>query len=295
MKFLVIDDSSAMRKMIIRTLKQAGYTGHDFMEAEDGKQGLELIESWEPDMVLSDWHMPVMTGIEMAEELKNQKSDVKLGLITTERAQENVERARETGVLFVVQKPFTVQSLQEALLPIFSDHPLPEHEQQEEHRTTTFILPAIPQVQVLLDNLLSVQVTLGEGTAQSFDSIPLVAGLYAGDDNVTQAIWITDIKAACALGASLTIIPPNEVFTSLRTREIPSGIFDNLREIYNVLGGLFHREEINQNVRLTAAHIIKKPNEKLKQLMSSPGVQRVDIEINSEDYGKGLLSALVVN
>jgi len=56
MKFLVIDDSSAMRKMIIRTLKQAGYTGHDFKEAEDGQVGLDLIESWDPDMVLSDWH-----------------------------------------------------------------------------------------------------------------------------------------------------------------------------------------------------------------------------------------------
>jgi len=295
MKFLIIDDSSAMRKMVIRTLKKAGYNGHDFKEAEDGKVGLELIESWDPDMVLSDWHMPVMNGIEMAEELNNQNSDVRLGLITTERAKENVERARDAGVLFVVQKPFNVQSLQEALLPIFSDQPLPEHEQLEESRTTTFLLPTMPQIQVLLDNLLSVKVTLCQGTAQSFDSIPLVAGLYAGSDNVTQAIWIADIRAACTLGASLPIIPSSEVFTSLRTRDIPSGIFDNLREIYNVLGGLFHREEINQNVRLTAAHIIKKPNEKLKELMKSPGVQRVDIEIQSEEYGKGLLSALVVN
>jgi CheY-like chemotaxis protein len=295
MKFLVIDDSSAMRKMVIRTLKHAGYNGHDFMEAEDGQKGLEMIESWGPDMVLSDWHMPVMTGIEMAEELHSRKSDVKLGLITTERAKENVERANNAGVLFVVQKPFTVQSLQEALLPIFSDQPLPERvEQEEESIAPTFLLPTMPQVQDLLNRLLSVKVTLSEGGAQSFESLPLVAGLYAGPDNATRAIWVTDIRGACALGASLTIIPSSEVFTSLRSREIPSGIFDNLREIYNILGSLFHREDIQQDVHLSAAHIIKKPNEKLKALMVSPGVQRLDIEIQSDDYGKGLLSALVV-
>ena len=64
MKILVADDSRVMRQIVIRTLRQAGYDDHDIVEAEDGADALAKVSSEKPDLVLSDWNMPNMTGIE---------------------------------------------------------------------------------------------------------------------------------------------------------------------------------------------------------------------------------------
>ena len=65
MKILVADDSRVMRQIVIRTLRQAGFSGHDLIEAEDGQDAFEKVQSESPDLVLSDWNMPRMTGIEL--------------------------------------------------------------------------------------------------------------------------------------------------------------------------------------------------------------------------------------
>ena len=63
MKILVADDSRVMRQIVIRTLRQAGYDDHEIVEAEDGADALAKVGSEQPDLVLSDWNMPNMTGI----------------------------------------------------------------------------------------------------------------------------------------------------------------------------------------------------------------------------------------
>ena len=70
MKILVADDSRVMRQIVIRTLRQAGYDDHDIVEAEDGADALAKVASEQPDLVLSDWNMPNMTGIECLQALR---------------------------------------------------------------------------------------------------------------------------------------------------------------------------------------------------------------------------------
>ena len=69
MKILVVDDSRAMRRIVARTIKEAGYAEHEIVEAENGREGLEVAQSESPDLILSDWHMPVMTGLEFKQAL----------------------------------------------------------------------------------------------------------------------------------------------------------------------------------------------------------------------------------
>ena len=60
-----------MRQIVIRTLRQAGYDDHDIVEAEDGRDALDKVSSESPDLVLSDWNMPNMTGIECLQALRS--------------------------------------------------------------------------------------------------------------------------------------------------------------------------------------------------------------------------------
>ena len=78
MKVLIVDDSRAMRMIVKRTLRQAGFSGLHVEEAGNGKEALESIEAGAPDLVLTDWNMPEMTGIELLHALQAKQISVKV-------------------------------------------------------------------------------------------------------------------------------------------------------------------------------------------------------------------------
>ena len=115
MKIMVVDDSSAMRMMVVRTLRQAGFGGKDVQQAEDGVIALEAIRNSVPDLVLADWNMPNMTGMELLVALREESIDVPFGFITTESSTEMRQKAAAAGAKFLISKPFTAESFEKAL------------------------------------------------------------------------------------------------------------------------------------------------------------------------------------
>jgi two-component system, chemotaxis family, chemotaxis protein CheY len=117
MKILIVDDSAAMRMIVKKTLRLAGFDGHEISEAEDGAKALAVIQSAAPDLVLSDWNMPNMTGIELLEKLAAAGSRGTFGFVTTEATAEMRARAASAGAKFLISKPFTPESFKAALDP----------------------------------------------------------------------------------------------------------------------------------------------------------------------------------
>ena len=120
MKILIVDDSRVMRQIVTRTLRQAGYSGHDLVEAENGREGLAAVKTHAPDLVLSDWNMPEMNGIDMLQALRASGETVPFGFVTSEGSSEMVSKAEAAGALFVITKPFTAESFQEKLDPVLA-------------------------------------------------------------------------------------------------------------------------------------------------------------------------------
>jgi two-component system chemotaxis response regulator CheY len=118
MKILIADDSRVMRQIVTRTLRQAGYSGHELIEASNGVEAFELVQSEQPDLVLSDWNMPEMTGIELLDELRSTGSTVPFGFVTSEGSTEMRARAAASGALFLIAKPFTAEAFQDVLDPV---------------------------------------------------------------------------------------------------------------------------------------------------------------------------------
>ena len=118
MKLLIVDDSKAMRMIVRKTLRQAGYANLDVAEAANGKEAFDLLMQGGADLVLSDWNMPEMTGIELLSKLNSDGEKVKFGFVTSEGTSEMRERAKQEGALFLIAKPFTVEAFQEALGPV---------------------------------------------------------------------------------------------------------------------------------------------------------------------------------
>lgn len=116
MKILVVDDSKAMRMIVKRALGSLdAYKSATIVEASDGQEALGVITAESPDIVLSDWNMPEMTGIELLEALNDASVSVTFGFVTSESTPEMHDRAIGAGAKFLVSKPFTAESLDRAL------------------------------------------------------------------------------------------------------------------------------------------------------------------------------------
>ncbi|MDR4502320.1 MAG: chemotaxis response regulator CheY [Nitrospirales bacterium] len=120
MKVLVVDDMSTMRRIVKNVLKQIGYS--DIAEAENGQDAMAKLKTGGFGLVVSDWNMPVMPGIEL---LRNVRADADLKslpflMVTAEAQKENIIEAVQAGVSNYVVKPFTAEALQEKLEKIFA-------------------------------------------------------------------------------------------------------------------------------------------------------------------------------
>ena len=120
MKVVIADDSRVMRQIVLRTLRQAGFAHHEFVEASDGAEALDKIQEHEAELVLSDWNMPNKTGIELLRALRAQGNAVPFGFVTSEGSEEMRAVAAQAGAMFLIAKPFTPEAFEDALGAVLS-------------------------------------------------------------------------------------------------------------------------------------------------------------------------------
>jgi len=120
MKILVADDSRAMRMIVIRTLRQAGFAGHVVIEAENGKEALEVATRQSVDLILSDWNMPEMTGLEFLRGLRAKGKRTPFCFVTSEGSDEMRELAQASGAVGLIAKPFTAEAFSDVLSSVVS-------------------------------------------------------------------------------------------------------------------------------------------------------------------------------
>lgn len=117
---LIVDDSSVMRKIVERALRQAGLAIANVFEASSGIEALELVRGKRVDLILSDINMPNMDGLEFLRQLREQDlaPDVPVVMITTESSEDHVREALAAGAQGYIRKPFTAEQVKERVLPL---------------------------------------------------------------------------------------------------------------------------------------------------------------------------------
>jgi two-component system, chemotaxis family, chemotaxis protein CheY len=117
---LIVDDSTVMRKIVERALRQAGLDSLVVYEAGSGTEGLEVLKTKQVDLILSDINMPLMDGLEFLRQVRAQNlaSGVPVVMITTESSEEHVKQAILSGAQGYIRKPFTAEQVKERVLPL---------------------------------------------------------------------------------------------------------------------------------------------------------------------------------
>ena len=119
MKVLVVDDFATMRRIVKNILTQLGFK--NIIEADDGSTAVDVLKNTKVDMIISDWNMPKMTGLEL---LKHVRADAELAdtpfiMVTAEAQQDNIILAVKAKVSQYIVKPFTAETLGEKIDKVF--------------------------------------------------------------------------------------------------------------------------------------------------------------------------------
>lgn len=115
LKILVVDDFSTMRRVIKKILKQLDLT--DIVEAANGIEAWDALQEHPIDVVICDWNMPEMNGLELLEKIRAdaQYKELPFVMVTAEGKKESMEKAAEKGVTSYISKPFTAKDLEKKL------------------------------------------------------------------------------------------------------------------------------------------------------------------------------------
>ncbi|AVV32587.1 chemotaxis protein CheY [Halomonas sp. SF2003] len=124
LRILVVDDFPTMRRIVRNLLKELGFTNVE--EAEDGQQALEFLSQGSFELVISDWNMPNLDGLEMLRRVRANPATATLPvlMVTAEAKKENIIAAAQAGASGYVVKPFTAAVLEEKLGKVFEKHGL---------------------------------------------------------------------------------------------------------------------------------------------------------------------------
>jgi two-component system chemotaxis response regulator CheY len=115
MKILIVDDFASMRRIVKNTLKKIGFK--NILEADDGTTALAMLKEQKIDLILADWNMPKMSGLELLKKVKqdNTLKTIPVLMVTAEAQKENVIEAIQAGVSNYIVKPFTPDSMKQKL------------------------------------------------------------------------------------------------------------------------------------------------------------------------------------
>ena len=290
MKLLIVDDSKAMQTIVTRILHKAGYKENEFKTALDGKAAFEIVCNWRPDVVLTDWHMPEMNGLELMHAIVRSGIQTKVGVITTEKSRKRIAQAKAAGAVFVVHKPFETEQLERAIIPLLGN--ADEDDVELENDTLpSIVLPNASAVSKILNCLSSSPIKITDVTEEPFNisNLPFEIALYDDQNGKIKTVCMLNHTAACYIGGSLSGYSEEKVLEAVASKTIPRFLFDNSKKILSMFSALFYDHEFKKDLNIYATHLIHKPFNRLEEFQKRPPHKRVHLKIAVEGYGTGAI------
>ncbi|MEO3714742.1 response regulator [Roseateles flavus] len=296
LRVLVVDDSRAIQAIITRVLQNAGLGPMVVETAGNGEQALRMVTAHPPDLVISDWHMPVVSGIEMLQTLRQLGGGmVKVGFVTTETAERHLDQARSNGAVFVINKPFKdeelLQEVQKALAArveqLKAPPPPPPPPLAPPALSSEGALHALVKLQ-----LGQIPFRLVEAPGQSLDDLKLPHDLamYALDGQKTPfALGILDVNACCILGGGGARLQPPPVRQAMQAARPTPEMMQFADHFLRSAAGILARGESGGAPALRIVNLTPKPFDKLQGLLLR-NHGRSDYRIAVPGYGEGRLA-----
>lgn len=302
LKFLVVDDSRAIQAIVRRAILKCGYEPLEVRTALDGEQALEMMDNYVPDLVVTDWHMPKVSGLELLQAMRQMgHNKVRVGFVTTEKTPALLDQAISSGAMFILPKPFDDAELVAVVTAAVKDLVTPQ------------VVPSAPAAQTpVLDGPVTAQ-ALQQQLSAHLGKIPfrLIAhermtmeqltpsnllGLYvASGRKGVYGIGVLDANAVCMIGGGGARMAPPEVRAAMASGQPSETMLARANDFLGLVGQCLTQTVAGEaaSVTLAKASVVKNTFAKLAEVMVQSG-SRSDFRIAIPGYGEGRLAFFVV-
>jgi len=285
-KVLVVDDSQAMTTIVKRSLQNMGVENLEIKTTFNGQAALELIKEWDPFLVVSDYHMPEMTGLELMQEMNRQMLDINIGFVTTENAENKIDELIKSGAKFVVKKPFDFETLQQVILPLLQGTLEGEKaisdSQTSAGDTGRIAIPSAKSFYTIISRLSSSEVLVEATDRNEFKSIqyPCLLGLYEDvDRGRVQSIILMDVSAAAIIGATTQGL-------KIEPGPLSKPQLQGCENFLSILGTLMYDNKHKQPLTLRSTSVIHEESEVITKLLNAE-TERTYLEVAAIGQGSG--------
>ncbi len=280
MNVIIADDSRAMRMLVRKTLRDAGFTNTEIREAKDGLEALELVRQWMPDLLMTDWNMPRMGGHDLLLALQEENFTGKAVVVSSAASPDMLVTATEAGARTVIQKPFTPERFAKSLVQI-GFRPTGEAKISEGIGAKIDLSPS--GIAAALAGAYRRPLEVREAPPLNLRQLRTCARATYEDGGELCGTVIMELEIAGHLGAALSLIPKTAVKDVLEGK-VPPEVKDNVHEVFNLLSRVVGIEgraatltevEIGGDVPLFLRAFIRKKAEKCH------------VHIDLQGYGSG--------
>ncbi|MFD1121287.1 response regulator [Methylophilus flavus] len=287
-KFLVVDDSRAIQSIIKRVIESCNYPKLEIRSASDAEVAMDILEKYKPDLIITDWHMPKISGLEFCQHVcQTYGNRIPIGFVTTEASMEKIESAYKSGAKFVINKPFQDVDLKTYLTRFV---PLPSNE------------PTTSQVN---DDLASVMTTLAamfKGQAFTLEPCPELKladysennliGLF-GENGKTPPVNALAIMEMGAVGIlwALNNDQPAMAPSFLKNGNASNDQLDEARKFMDEFGAGMSIGNKNGPFKLARSSIVTRQFPRLEMSLKT-NVGRADYKLSVPGVGVGYITYL---
>lgn len=290
MKILIVDDSQATLEIVRRGLEKFGYRKLLIQKANNAKAALTLIGSWHPDIVLTDWHMPDMSGVMLLQAIKQRQLNIIVAMLTTVDEPSQIDEAIGFGASFVLSKPFTDEQLHDKLLPLVQLVENGEVIPDEIEINSDLALPKLGQLERLFHKHISPSLMVNTIQTQVFNEskIPCVMAVYEDPKSQkVRAIAILDIYAACVMASGYCTLSAQEIHTSIITGVVSNAALAACKQALSETAFAFLDKRTRVSLQIKTVKLITSPFRKLTLLYSTPAEKRIDFSCQLEGMAQG--------
>ncbi|MEI7430099.1 MAG: response regulator [Betaproteobacteria bacterium] len=281
-RFIIVDDSRAIQSIIRRAIIAGGYSSDSVHVVSSGAEALDLVGALKPDLIITDWHMPGMSGLELVQTLRQSGHQfIKVGLVTTEKSEARMTEARNNGVEFIVHKPFKDSDLVAAIeLSVGSPR---EGLEPEVLPTEVEVIASVDAVSKVLSATLPTNAfTLSKADLDQLDisSMRVLLGLYSkAERKSVDALCMMDMACAELIGTSVLSYTALQMQTALSSEAGREVIVESVSPFLKLAAALFPSQD-NVPHKLARSSILGFESAPLKKaLHHNSGMQIYELQI----------------
>ncbi|MGF1698295.1 response regulator [Vibrio lamellibrachiae] len=291
MKVLIVDDSKATLEIVRRALETYPYKRLSINKADNAAEALVLVEEWKPDIILTDWYMPGMSGLELVEIIAQMSPDIKIAMITMVDDEQMIVKAQKAGALFVLSKPFDDEDLHKKLRPLTTTIGDKGMLADPTEYQGDLALPQVSTLEKHMQRIVSKDMTLFMIHPQEFDEskLPCLMAMYVDSENQKpKTIALLDLQAICLFAKSNKSISDSDIKHALESKVVSKEILDSCHKTMTDTALAFLDNRTKKSLRLKSVSLLPHTFEKLEKLYAKGPEERVDFscQIGESELGK---------